>query len=283
MLAPVDVVALGKILARMGAAALLAGLGAVDRGDGVGHQVLQLQRFDQIGVPDHRAVVDLDVGEFVPDRRDAAAAVFQRFLRAEDGGVFLHGLLHLFAQEGSRRAAVGVTQPVEAVHDLVGGRLVDRRWPRSAVDHLAGPDRRGAAEHHEVDQRIGAEPVGAVHRGAAGFADGHQPGRNAIRVVRRSGSAPRPNNWSGCRPYCSGPSAAPGSGPWSRRRRQRSLPIRRCRAAAHAAPPDRDGRGAGRCGPCSCRRRGLRGSPWSCSARRRRATPGPWRTAHSAP
>ena len=38
----------------------------------------------------------------------------------------------------------------------------------------------------------------------------------------RSGAAPRPSSWSGCRPCCSARSAAPGSAPWSRRRRRRS-------------------------------------------------------------
>lgn len=53
---------------------------------------------------------------------------------------------------------------------------------RCAVDHLAGADRRGAAEDHEVDQRVGAETVGAVHRGAAGLADSHQAGDDPLRI-----------------------------------------------------------------------------------------------------
>src|SRR5690606_13466953 len=44
MLAPVDIVALREVLARMRAAALLARLGAVDGGYGVGHQIFQFQR-----------------------------------------------------------------------------------------------------------------------------------------------------------------------------------------------------------------------------------------------
>ena len=186
----------------------------------------------------------------------------QRFLRAEDGGVLLHGLLHLLAQR-RRSASLPSAWRSRSKRSMILSTAASliARDRRRAVDDLAGPDRRGAAEHDEVDQRVGAEPVGAVHRGAAGLADRHQAGRDAVRLVRRSGSAPRPNSWSGCRPYCSGPSAAPGSARGSRRRRQRSSPIPKCPAAAHAAPPDRDGRGAGRCGPCSCRRRGLRGSP----------------------
>ena len=47
------VVALREILARMGAAAFLAVDRAFDRDDRLLDQIVELQRLDQIGVPDH--------------------------------------------------------------------------------------------------------------------------------------------------------------------------------------------------------------------------------------
>ena len=41
----------------------------------------------------------------------------------------------------------------------------------------------GAAEHDEVDERVGAEPVGAVHRHAGGFADGHKARHHVIGIA----------------------------------------------------------------------------------------------------
>ena len=163
------------------------------------------------------------------------------------------------------------------------GRFVDRRDRRGAVDDLAGADRGGAAEDDEVDQRVGAEAVGAVHRGAAGFADGHQAGRDAVGIVggRVQHLAPVVRRNA---------AHVVVHGRQHRDRLARHVDAGedlgrspRCRAGARAAPPDRDGRDAGRCGPCSCRRRGPRGFPASCSARRRRARQGPWPTARSAP
>jgi hypothetical protein len=46
----------------------------------------------------------------------------ERLVGAEDGGVGLHGLLHLEPQLGRRRAPIGVADVVEAVD-----RLLDRR------------------------------------------------------------------------------------------------------------------------------------------------------------
>ena len=52
------------------------------------------------------------------------------------------------------------------------------------LDH---PMRRGTAEHDDVEQRVGAEPVGAVNRDAGGLADRHQSGddRFGIAVAHR--------------------------------------------------------------------------------------------------
>ena len=41
----------------------------------------------------------------------------------------------------------------------------------------------GAAEHHEVDQRVGAEAIGAVHGDASRFADRHQAGDDGVVVA----------------------------------------------------------------------------------------------------
>src|SRR3546814_18956034 len=63
VLLPLRVVALGEVLARMGAARLLAVLGGDDGGQRLAEQVLQLEGLDQVGVSDPRAVADLDGGE----------------------------------------------------------------------------------------------------------------------------------------------------------------------------------------------------------------------------
>ena len=58
VLHPVDVVALGKILARMRAAAFVAVARALHRDHRLHDQVVVFERLDQVGVPDQRAVGD---------------------------------------------------------------------------------------------------------------------------------------------------------------------------------------------------------------------------------
>ena len=73
---------------------------------------------------------------------------------------------------GRGHGALVVAEPVEA-RDVVrarvrGERLVLRAGRHQLHDALGA----GAAEHHDVQQRVGAEAVGAVHGGAGALACG---------------------------------------------------------------------------------------------------------------
>ena len=114
VLAPGLVVAVRPVLLRVRAAALLARLGRDDGGERVRHQVGELQRLHQVGVPDHRAVGDPDVRDLVRDPPHLLDALGQRLVGAEDRRVLLHRPLHRQPQLGGRDRPVGVAQPVEA-------------------------------------------------------------------------------------------------------------------------------------------------------------------------
>ena len=73
-----------------------------------------------------------------------------------------------------------VPQLVEPRDRLVAGAGRERPRPRAALDELAAALRRRAAEDDEVDQRVRAEPVGAVHRDASRLADRHEPRHDAV-------------------------------------------------------------------------------------------------------
>ena len=154
VLLPVHVVAIREVLARMRAAALLAVLGADDRGRGLPQQVVELDGLDEIGVPDEAAIGDASHRR---TRRESSRAPstpsFKRLAGAEHRGVALHGLLHLEA--GSRPCRA---RPWHCASDRGATRRNRRRPSRAA--HATGRAsrwwracRRGfAAEHHEIEQ-----------------------------------------------------------------------------------------------------------------------------------
>mmetsp|Transcript_27816 Transcript_27816/g.68381 ORF Transcript_27816/g.68381 Transcript_27816/m.68381 type:complete len:665 (+) Transcript_27816:128-2122(+) len=186
VLHPVHVVAVGEVLARVRPAALLAPLRAVHGDLRVGHQVVQLQRLDQVRVPHQAAVRHLQVVQAAGHVVDLDAPLRQRLLRAEHGGVVLHGALHRLAHHGRAVRPVGVPHGVQ-VRDGVLARV--RR------DHLVRPPRLqrlrhgvGARppEHHDVQQRVGAQAVGAVHGGAGALPGGQQPRHHGVGVAVRA-------------------------------------------------------------------------------------------------
>ena len=81
------------------------------------------------------------------------------------------------------RLALGMTQSVKPLQRQVGAVLGQRLVRGARLDDLGGPDRGGAAEHHQVDQRVGAQAVGAVDRDAGRLTDRHQPRHDLVGVA----------------------------------------------------------------------------------------------------
>ena len=101
----------------------------------------------------------------------------------EDGGVVLHGLLHVEPELGGRGGAVGEAELVEVGHGELAG------VGRELADLLAGLVLlgdglgAGAAEDDQVEQGVDAQAVGAVHGGAGGLAGGVQSGNDGVLAV----------------------------------------------------------------------------------------------------
>mmetsp|Transcript_20512 Transcript_20512/g.52063 ORF Transcript_20512/g.52063 Transcript_20512/m.52063 type:complete len:434 (+) Transcript_20512:262-1563(+) len=164
----------------MRAAALLARLCGDDRLRGKRQHVLQLQRLDQVRVPDHGAVRDAHLLKGFAHVHHFRASLLQRLLRAENCGVALHDALHLTADRRRLERPGGVAQLVQ-----VGDGFVARQQ-RQRLRHVTRLGDGGnvvghcPAEHHDVEQRVGTQPVCAVHRGAGSLACGVEAGHRRV-------------------------------------------------------------------------------------------------------
>ena len=94
MFQPMDIVAVGIILARMSAAAFRPRQSGIDGHRRLRQEIVELQRLDQVAVPDQRAIVDLKIGQRIRDGIDLLGAGFERLGGAEHRAFFLHDLLH---------------------------------------------------------------------------------------------------------------------------------------------------------------------------------------------
>ncbi len=183
MAQPAFVVPLRIVDPAVGAAALGAAQGRRHGRQSQLHQVFQFQRLDAGGVEDVAVVFEHGVVETVTDLPHLGQPLLQHLLRAEHAAVLLHHLLQFAAQAVHRLAAVApfpAGQPRQRRGDaVVGQRAVIAVLLQVIDDVVAG----GAAEHHDVQQRIAAEAVGAVHRDAGALAHRIEPGDALLAVA----------------------------------------------------------------------------------------------------
>ena len=187
MFHPVVVVAVGIILAGMGATAFGAVEGAGETDNGLFQKVVEFQGLHQIAVPDQRTVVNGEITVLPPYLFDLGQTICHQRAATEDRGEGLHAMLQLKAKFRRGGAAAGVSGLVHAGQGVVSGILGQGLMGGAGGDDFGAAQGRGAAEHHEIKQRIGAQPVGAVHRDTGRLADGHEPRRHGVGIVLGGG------------------------------------------------------------------------------------------------
>ena len=113
VLQPVLIITLRKILARMGATALSTTSRPVNSRFRLQQEILELECFDEIRVPDQGAVGHADVCERAVSRCQLPDSLLQDLARAEDRRMGLHDLLHLEANLGGAAPATRIAEPVQ--------------------------------------------------------------------------------------------------------------------------------------------------------------------------
>ena len=184
---PVDIVTVGEVLASVRTAALLALLGGVHGDLRVGHQVVELERLDEVGVPHHALVRHLEVVQSGGDLVNLLHALGQGLLRTEHGGVVLHHPLHRLPDIRGGVLAVAPSNLVQVRHGIltrVGGNLL---VGHAGLEGLGDGVRARTAENDDVEKGVGAEAVGAVHGGARALTRGEQARHGRVLAVGAQG------------------------------------------------------------------------------------------------
>ena len=152
MLHPFRVIAVGEILAGMGATAFLASERTGNRNSGLDYHIIELKRFDKVRVPDERPVGYANVANALPDVLDKLKPFVQDLRVAEHGAVVLHDTLHLAAQLGRRRTSrseAHAVQPLDRLFARVLGKVGLRL---TSLNGVRTPKTDGPAEDKEIDQ-----------------------------------------------------------------------------------------------------------------------------------
>ena len=117
----------------------------------------------------------------------SAIELLQPFLQGVVATEHAEARLHRFLHEGADLAglvtALAVADPVEARQRGLLRLAVRLAHTRSRLDELRRAQRCRPPEDDQIEQAVGAEPIGAMHRDARRLADRHQTRHDRLRVV----------------------------------------------------------------------------------------------------
>lgn len=196
VLHPVLVVTLGVVLTGVSATRLLSGSGS---GGGLdtshvsiktdkdrivnlraSEQVPELERLNEIRVPDHAAILDANLGEGLINLVDLLHTLIQALLGTEDADIALHGLLHRKTDLSSALRAVSIAELVEDLNRVSTSISAERLESLARGEVIADSVGNGTAENNQVEQGVGTETVSTVDGHASGFTTGEETGHNLV-------------------------------------------------------------------------------------------------------
>ncbi|RUS27242.1 hypothetical protein BC938DRAFT_483532, partial [Jimgerdemannia flammicorona] len=155
---------------------------------GAGEQVLQLERLEQVRIPDHGPVRRLHVCKRLPDavdlgdtyicyagegmsllRQERRRTFIQALLRPKHGGIILHDFLHLQPNIRCRPISICIPQLIQ-IHNAFSSRIVRqwRMWP-TRLKGIPNMMCDGPPKYDDIQQRVRTEPISAMNRHASGL------------------------------------------------------------------------------------------------------------------
>ncbi len=178
----VDVVAVRIVLTGVPAAGLVAGQRARDHAFGEIEQEAQLDRFQQLGVVTPTPVRDADPLVTAFQSGDVGDRLLERRLGAVHRRVDVHRLLKFAADRSHVLRTRAVPEPGEQPRDEVRRIVRQLGMGRGGVRVFGRGDAGPTPEHVDVQQRVRAQPVCAVHGHARDLTGGVQA-RDDVGVV----------------------------------------------------------------------------------------------------
>ena len=154
MFHPLFIIAVTEVLTGMRAAAFLAIGRRIHGHRSLRDQIVKFERLDEIRVPDHRAVLNINAGKLCKHGINFLDAFTQDITGAVNGAVFLHCFLHLEAQRSDRMLARSVPHFVKAGNVLVRGGICQFRLARAGIKCVSATQTGCAAKDNQVDQRV---------------------------------------------------------------------------------------------------------------------------------
>ncbi|SLD60406.1 Uncharacterised protein [Mycobacteroides abscessus subsp. massiliense] len=178
----IGVVAVGVVLAGVAATRFLAVECAHHGHLGELEQEAELDGLKQVAVVALALVVHRDSAVPLLECVDVVERLLEGVFGTEHRGIVVHRLLQFGTDVGHPLVAV-LGQHVRHPFGDHRRRVLRQIDEVVGLGVLGRGDARPATEHVDVQQRVGAQPVGAVHRHAGAFAGCVQAGNHVVVVA----------------------------------------------------------------------------------------------------
>jgi hypothetical protein len=137
--------------------------------------VLKFKRLRKIRIQDHAVIRHALIGaRRLGETRIAFSCLIQDGSVRNTAQIALHGTLHRQPNSDGAGAFSSPSDAVKTRNGAIGGLFGYRCMLFHSAHGLLHPVGCRSPEHHNIDKRVRAQPVGAVHRDAGGFSDCHQ-------------------------------------------------------------------------------------------------------------
>jgi hypothetical protein len=145
-----------------------------------GQQVPKLQGLDQVGVPDHAAVLNTDLWECLVNLVDSLNTLIQRLLSTENGDISLHNLLHRSSDIVGAPWSVRSTDLVQESNRVGTSISADLLVGHAGLEVVTDSVGNGTTEDDKIQKGVGSETVGTVDGHTGGFTTGEKTGNNLV-------------------------------------------------------------------------------------------------------
>ncbi len=156
------IIAIGEVVAHVTAAALLAVTSSEHEHLCEIKQEAQLNRLEQVGVKPPTAILDANVLVAVAQVMNHAEHLGERVMGAEHLSAAIHRLLQLATNVGDALGAGALTQRLDQLANLLR-RICGKINELGGLRIVSGVVAASLAEHVDVEQRVRAKTVRAVH------------------------------------------------------------------------------------------------------------------------
>jgi len=187
VLHPSVVISVREVVSGMSAARLLSVLSSVDSHFSLKEEVLKLESFDQVSVPDVSSVRDADVLVLLRDVVDLSAALLEEILASEDSSVSLHGLLHGQSDLSCGLSSLRISEFVKVSNGLLTSILGKFSLSLARLESFNSSVSCSSAKDDEIKERVGTKSVSSVNRCASDFTSSKETVNNLILSVSTLG------------------------------------------------------------------------------------------------